>query len=410
MPPLGLAVVVGGLVWLILCAVGLEQALRRGAPRLLGAGWRRALVALAATCTVVPAVSLGVELAASEDGTLQAGANWARNQGFGSIVDRLERWHYAEPPSIVPATALPLAVATTTTPPTTLPSGPASTIPQGPSTTLAPFAPADLAPALGSPLPGEGQWIPLSVPDTADALWVTSMRPVRSAASVTATYVYMRRDLVAARMYGGTELPGGDGWEYYSKVDGADRRKLLAAFNGGFRFEHIDGGYMNEGRTVEPLVDGEATVAIDRDGLITIGQYGRDLRDDGTWVSLRQGLPLLVDGGMSMAATRYDAAWGVDFGSETYTNRSALCHVANGDLLYVMAGPVDASMLAGLLVDAGCVTAMQLDINGTWPQFAFYEGFGTDERTPVLVDARMRNPYRYLKGTEKDFFALFPAA
>ncbi|MFM7045900.1 MAG: hypothetical protein ACKOYG_10215 [Ilumatobacteraceae bacterium] len=75
-----------------------------------------------------------------------------------------------------------------------------------------------------------------------------------------------------------------------------------------------------------------------------------------------------------------------------------------------MAGPVDAAMLAGLLVDAGCVTAMQLDINGTWPQFAFYEGYGTVERTPVLVDARMRNPYRYLKGTEKDFFALFPAA
>lgn len=409
MSPLGLAVVLDGLLWLVLAAVAIEQALRRGAPRLLGRGARMAAIAAAAACTALPAASLGLELVASEDGTLQAGANWARNQGFGSVVDRLERWHYAEPPSIVPATALPLAVATTTAPSTTAVSGTAATVPEGPSTTAAPFVPADLVPPLGSPLPGEGQWIPLGVPGSDDALWVTSMRPVRSAASVTATYVYIRRDLVAARMYGGTELPGGDGWEYYAKVDGDDRPTLIAAFNGGFRFEHIDGGYMTEGRTVEPLVDGEATIGIDRSGLITLGQYGRDLRDDGSWVSLRQGLPLLVDGGESMASTRYDKAWGVDFGSETYTNRSALCHVASGDLVYVMAGPVDAAMFAGLLVDAGCVTAMQLDINGTWPQFAYYEGFGTDERTPVLVDARMRNPFRYLKGTEKDFFALFPA-
>ncbi|MEY4605277.1 MAG: hypothetical protein RLY45_37 [Actinomycetota bacterium] len=404
---LGLAVLFGSLLWLVLAAMSVEQALRRGAPRLLSRRARATAIVAALSCTALPAASLGIQLVASKDGTLQAGANWARNQGFGSIVDRLERWHYAEPPSIVPATALPLAVVTTTT--VSAPPDPATTVPEGPSSTAVPFAPADLIPALGSPLPGEGQWVPLGVPGVDDALWATSMRPVRSAASVTATYVYIRRDLVAARMYGGTELPGGDGWEYFAKVDGSDRQTLVAAFNGGFRFEHIDGGYMTEGRTIEPLVDGEATIGIDRDGRITVGQYGRDLRDDGTWVSLRQGLPLLVDGGESMAATRYDTAWGVDFGSETYTNRSALCQLASGDLLYVMAGPVDATMFAGLLVDAGCVVAMQLDINGTWPQFAFYEGFGTDERTPVLVDDRMRNPYRYLKGTEKDFFALFPA-
>jgi hypothetical protein len=409
MSPLGLTVLLGSLLWLALAAMSVEQVLRRGAPRLLSRRARAAAIVAAVACTVLPATSLGLELVASQDGTLQAGANWARNQGFGAIVDRLERWHYADPPSIVPATALPLAVVTTTMPTAITQPGPATTVPEGQSTTAVPFVPVDLVPVLGSPLPGEGEWIPLGAPGIADALWVTSMRPVRSAASVTATYVYIRRDLVAARMYGGTELPGGDGWEYFAKVDGSDRQTLVAAFNGGFRFEHIDGGYMTEGRTVEPLVDGEATIGIDRDGLITVGQYGRDLRDDGTWVSLRQGLPLLVDGGESMAATRYDKAWGVDFGSETYTNRSALCQLASDDLLYVMAGPVDATMFAGLLVDAGCVRAMQLDINGTWPQFAFYEGFGTDERTPVLVDARMRNPYRYLKGTEKDFFALFPA-
>lgn len=45
----------------------------------------------------------------------------------------------------------------------------------------------------------------------------------------------------------------------------------------------------------------------------------------------------------------------------------------------------------------------------TWPQFAYYDGLDTSERTPLLVDSRMANPYRYLNGSKKDFFALFVA-
>ena len=50
---------------------------------------------------------------------------------------------------------------------------------------------------------------------------------------------------------------------------------------------------------------------------------------------------------------------------------------------------------------------MQLDMNGTWPRFATFNGFGTTHRTGVLLDRRMDLPNRYLTGSNKDFIALF---
>jgi len=76
--------------------------------------------------------------------------------------------------------------------------------------------------------------------------------------------------------------PGGRDWVNGRRIGDAERPRLVAAFNGGFRFEHIAGGYFTENREVRPLVDGEATAAIDKNGKITVGEYGRDLTNDGT--------------------------------------------------------------------------------------------------------------------------------
>lgn len=369
-------------------------------------------------CTATATGSLVADVVGDDDGTITATANWARNNGFGWVVDRLERWRYSEPPSAAPARELAISPVLTVTPSTTPP--PTTTSPTtapatsaAPTTTNPPFVPSPLAPPVIPVLEGEGVWSPVAIAGEPDMLWVTSMRPLVAARSVTATYVYIRPDRLRAAMYAGTELPGtaelpdGVEWERYSRISEADRPSLVGAFNGGFRFEHIDGGYMSEGHTIEPLAPGEAAVAIDRTGRIVIGEYGRDLVDDGTWESIRQTKPLLVDNGISgTIGTRADA-WGVDFGGVIYVLRSALCTLANGDLMYVSAGDVDAPMLADILIAAGCQMAMQLDINGTWPQFAAYEGFGAADRSGVLVDRRMSNANRYLAGSKKDFFALF---
>ena len=59
------------------------------------------------------------------------------------------------------------------------------------------------------------------------------------------------------------------------------------------------------------------------------------------------------------------------------------------------------------LVHMGCLTAMQLDQNGTWPFFATFKGIGTTERKAVLLDQRMIRGERVLGASRKDFIALF---
>lgn len=365
------------------------------------ARWRRAAAwaaVITAVCVVVPAVSLGRTLASDDEPLLQAGANWTRNQGLGGLVDRIEHWRYSDPPSNEPATELALAAVADEAAPTPTPK---------PDVAATPWAPEPLTPVLDEALPGEGQWVAWHQPDVEHALWVTSLRPSAEHASVVATYVHVDPSRLRAVLYAGSELPGGDDWRHQARVSGADVASLVAAFNGGFRFEHIAGGYVSEGRVVRPLVEGEATLAIDTEGRIALGAYGRDLTDDGTWVSLRQNLPLLVDDGISQVAGTGARSWGVDHGGVTYVFRAAVCTVANGHLRFVSAGDVDAAMLADIMVAGGCRTAMQLDINGTWPQFTLFDGLGTTKRTPTVVDVRMGNPYRYLNGSKKDFVALF---
>lgn len=187
---------------------------------------------------------------------------------------------------------------------------------------------------------------------------------------------------------------------------------LLATMNGGFRFEHVKGGYMTEGTVVKPLRDGDATLAVGRDGKLVLGQLGRDVFDDGSWASLRQNLILIVDGGQSQVRRGIAEGvwWGADFGREVYVNRSAVCELADGRLAYLLVGIVDAEQLAQSLINLGCVKAAQLDINGTWPSYMIYPRNADGTLGAQLIDRRMgTNSRRYLNGSTKEFFAFFDA-
>jgi hypothetical protein len=74
-------------------------------------------------------------------------------------------------------------------------------------------------------------------------------------------------------------------------------------------------------------------------------------------------------------------------------------------------GPVDAPRLGRALVSIGCVRAMQLDINGTWPAFVTFTPNDTGQLHGPFLDQRMGgNPNRYLTGSSREFFALFDAS
>jgi hypothetical protein len=346
-------------------------------------------------------------------------ATWGRDHGLGHVIDRLEAWRYSTPPAAEPARELTLTPALppvpTTQPPVQVDAPTTTSTPQeNTATTIdpAPAAPAPLTPVFAPPLQGEGQWVPISRAGGYDSMWATSIRPLSSAGGVVATVVMIDQTYTRAALFNGSEEPGGT-WARGSRVPPALYSSLLATMNGGFRFEHIKGGYVTEGVVVKPLRQGDATLAVGRDGKLVLGQLGRDIIDDGTWVSLRQNLILIVDGGRSQVQRGIQEGvwWGADYGREVYVPRSAVCTMADGRLAYALVGKVDAEQLAQSLIAIGCVKAMQLDINGTWPSFATYEQKPGGRPVGHLVDTRMGNhATRYLDGSTKEYFAFFDAA
>ncbi len=385
---------------------------------------RRVLVALATGAAVVvlyAGTSLGVYTAQhSADPFQQNVATWGRNHRLGFVVNRLERWLHSHPPSAAPAASLALAEVdaglTDATPPTQPsattaatqppPSAATSTTMLAPATTV-PIEPAPIVPVISPALEGEGRWNVVAQLPGRPVVWSTSVRPLADYGSVVATAAVFDAGHLRAALFNGPEIPGGKGWNNGNHVMKAAQPSLIATFNGGFRFEHFKGGYVTEGRTVRALRKNEATMAIDRSGRLSVGVWGRDLVDDGSWVSIRQNLPpVVMDGAVSIKKFP-GTYWGNDFHHVTFTYRSAICTRQDGLLMYVAVGDVDINLLGRALVAMGCVTAMQLDINGNWPQFDTYRGFGEAKRSPVLLDRRMSNAARYLRRSDKDFVALF---
>jgi hypothetical protein len=389
-----------------------------------GHSWHRQLWTAARTMTIVllvwSLVSSGrYVLHNNGDTSGQRMTSWGRNHGLGFVIDRLETAVYSQPPAKQPAKdlglALPAAAATTTT--ETASSTPSTTHSDSAAAATSTTIPADQPPAplktyFAPALAGEGQWLPAASAGGHVAMWATSLRPLQQFGEVVASMVVIKQSYVRAAMFNGSELPGGQ-WTRGNKIPKALYSSLTGVMNGGFRLSQSFGGYMTEGKVVQTLIDGRATLAIDHSGKIKIGEYGRDLTNDGTWETLRQNLVLMVDGGQSglERAKRDHIFWGAEYGGVMYDSRSAICTIGDGSLAYVMADKVNAEQMAGLLINVGCVTAMQLDVNGDWPNFLLYEHGVDGKLTPHRLDKRMSgNPQRYVNGSTKEFFGFFDSA
>ena len=398
-------------------------------------------------------------------------ASWARNKGMGAVVDKMEAWLHNEPPAVAPVDTLalvpfdtdppqvdttipstgstqpqqssttakensapavwrpmaatqscpaPTNVVTTTTAPgatttsttttTTTTSTTSSTLPGETTTTTTttlPARPLDVEAVIAPSIKGEGVWRAIAKVRKEPIIYATSIRPLWCFGSVVATMATYDPNKVRAALFNGTEVPGGKGWRNTSSIRGSALKSLIASFNGGFRFEHEPGGYITEGRTIRKMRKGYATFGIRADGTSTIGIWGKDMHADEGWTSLRQNLPPLVAENKSVYQSYKAVDWGQDFGNKVFNFRSAACVRTDGLMMFVAVGKVNIGMLADTLVILGCRTAMELDINGTWPFFATYKGFGKSDRDGRTIDTRMGDPDRHLHGATKDFIALF---
>jgi len=345
------------------------------------------------------------------DSIQQNVAAWARNNDLGVIVDRLQQVMKGDPPSKEAADELALTVeddveepTSTTVPPATTPT----TVVPDPSNGVINDTgrPAPITPVVSPALDGEGKWVKFAELSGSPVAYATSFRPFTDYASVLATAMVIDQSRLTAGLFNGNELPGGK-WNNGDRVMKEALPSLVLAFNGGFRFEHYQGGYYTEGKMLRELRDNEATLAIDNNGRATIGVFGSDIFNDGTWKTLRQNLPPIVMN-VEITLDQYrNTYWGDDFGKVIYTYRSGACLRFDGRLLFAVAGDVDIDMFAEVMKMLGCKTAMQLDINGTWPQAAKYSGFGTTDRAGEVLDRRMKNGNRYVSKSSKDFFAFF---
>lgn len=397
-------------------------------------------------------------------------ASWARNKGMGALVDKMEAWLHSDPPAAAPVDTLALvpfdtdppqvdttlatvgstvassttvaptgntapavrrpmkatqscpaptnvvtttiAPGVTTTTSTTTTTTTSSTLPGETTTTTTttttlPAHPLDIEAVISPAIKGEGVWRAVAKVRKEPIIYATSIRPLWCFGSVVATMATYDPNKVRAALFNGTEVPGGKGWRNTSSIRGAAVKSLIASFNGGFRFEHEPGGYITEGRTIRKMRKGYATFGIRSDGTSTIGIWGEDMHADEGWVSLRQNLPPLVAENKSVYQSYKAVDWGQDYKNKVFNFRSAACRRTDGLMMFVAVGKVNIGMLADTLVVLGCETAMELDINGTWPFFATYTDFGKSDRNGRTIDTRMGDPDRHLHGATKDFIGLF---
>lgn len=192
-------------------------------------------------------------------------------------------------------------------------------------------------------------------------------------------------------------------------ITGPSRRRLLAAFNGGFKMTSLAGGYVQEGQVAMPIRDGLASLVIDRSGQARIGVWGRDVPADGEAVySVRQNLWPLVTGGKPTAQSARWWRWGGTIGHTEYVARSALGQNAAGELMYAASMSTTPADLAVALARAGARVAMELDINPEWVQMAAASRPGGPLK--ARVPGQHRPADQYLVGWTRDFIAVLAPA
>jgi hypothetical protein len=123
-------------------------------------------------------------------------------------------------------------------------------------------------------------------------------------------------------------------------------------------------------------------------------------------VFARQDLPLIVNHGHVNPNLSDGPEWGATLGNKVYVWRSAVGIDRHGNLIYAAAPDQTVGSLARVMVHAGAVRAMELDINAYWPSFITYRFPGARHPANLLADM-VRSPLRYLTPDDRDFFAVY---
>lgn len=182
--------------------------------------------------------------------------------------------------------------------------------------------------------------------------------------------------------------------------------RLVAAFNGGFKYEHGKFGSMANGYESVPPVTGLGTLAFFKNGQIKMGVWGQDFTSAADMIAFRQNGPLIIQNGKIDQSIYDPTAWGYTISGGTVTWRSGLAISPDGKTLYYFAGSyLDISSLSKAILAVHPQTAMQLDINDFWVHFTAFQLVNGKLAAVALFPKEMKSELlRFLQPYQRDFF------
>jgi Phosphodiester glycosidase len=268
--------------------------------------------------------------------------------------------------------------------------------------------PPDLAPAIEPALPGEGVWVPSeSWSGSSPPVQITQFRSDPSYPQMVAgvAWIDTARTRIAyypGRLEPSVALPSRGPME----VPAQSRWGLLATFNSAFKLSDSGGGFALDGQTYAPMKAGLATLIGYSNGRVDVAAWSGGPNVPRGVAFARQNLPLIVNRGQPNPNLSDGPEWGLTLGNAVRVWRSAIGIDANGDLIYAAAPDQTVGSLAQILVHAGAVRAMQLDINSYWVTFITYSQRNAGQPSSLLP-GMTRGLDRYLAPDDRDFFAVF---
>jgi hypothetical protein len=413
--------------------------------------WRRTL-RTALTVVLVMAVLVGYSVvgalrAPGTESAVARLAEWARDHHGTALVNWAERVTY-KPPKVggapdqaialhtagnrggtgaaAPATPAPATPAPATpapaaaTPPTTRPNYgptypadierfpelvPAKVDPPKPKGPIPLPAPAPIPPITDSPVPDEGVWQVLQSVGDKPVLRATYLRADATYTSYLSAVAWMDTKLLQFELHPGAGEPGGGPWAAGASIPPGERGDVIAAFNSGFRMADSRGGFYLGGRTSGTMREGAATIGFYNDGSVKVGQWGREIQMTPDLYSARQNLDLIVDDGQVNWKIDDNSGyrWGATLGNDLFVWRSGVGVTESGALVYASGPRLSAATLANLLIRAGAVRAMELDINPTWTIFIHYTATPDGSIPNKLLPQMSRPATLYDTTSSRDF-------
>jgi hypothetical protein len=313
---------------------------------------------------------------------------WLRDHGAASIASKVETVYYSLAAPSKGGTAL-----------RRLPR-------QGTAATSA-IHPPNVEPLIQPALPGEGVWAPAESWSGSNApVQITQFRSDPAYPRMVAGVAWIDAARTAISFYPGRLEPAVPMARGPMEVPAGLRSRLLATFNSAFKLQDSHGGFARGSRTYAALQTGMATLIHYTDGRMDIQSWHGGTRAPAGIDFARQNLPLIVDGARPNPNLSDGPRWGRTLGNKVRVWRSGLGVDARGNLLYAAANQQTVGSLAAILIHAGAVRAMELDINSYWVSFNSYSAPGGAHPSKLLPSME-RSQGRYLSADDRDFFAVY---